>query len=62
MASKIKILGETIARRAASPFDNGYSSAYGSVRTLAEMMLADLPADKRAFYERVIDGLIADNS
>ena len=60
--SKIKILGEALIAKHANPYDNGYSSAYGSVRILAEMMLADLPADKRAFYERVIDGLIAENS
>jgi hypothetical protein len=62
MTSKIDTLGKALVAKHASQFDNGYSSAYGSVRSLAEMMLADLPADKRAFYERVIDGLIAENS
>lgn len=62
MTSKIDTLGKALVAKHASPYDNGYSSAYGSVRSLAEMMLADLSADKRAFYERVIDGLIADNS
>lgn len=60
--SKIVTLGETLIAKNHTPFDNGYARAYGMMRSLADMMLADLPADKRAFYERVIDGLISENS
>jgi hypothetical protein len=62
MTSKLQTLGETMIATHASPYDNGYASAYGMMRGLAELMLADLSADKRALYERTIDGLIADNS
>jgi hypothetical protein len=62
MASKIDTLVKILVAKNSDAFTTGYANACGSIKSLANMMMEDLPADKRAFYERVIDGLIADNS
>jgi hypothetical protein len=62
MASKIDTLANTIIANNDDTLSAGYAHACGSLRALANMMMEDLSPEKRAFYERVIDGLISDNA
>lgn len=62
MTSKIDTLAKVLIEKNRGALAYGYADACGSLKSLARMMLEDLPADKRAFYERVIDGIISDNA
>lgn len=62
MDSKIDTLAQTLVAKNRDALAYGYADACGALKSLARMMMEDLPADKRAFYERVIDGIISDNA
>ena len=62
MTCKIDALAKALVEKNRNALAYGYADACGSLKSLARMMLEDLPADKRAFYERVIDGIISDNA
>lgn len=62
MTSKIDTLAMVLIEKNRDALAYGYADACGSLKSLARMMMEDLPADKRAFYERVIDGIISDNA
>ena len=62
MTSKIDTLAKVLVEKNRDALAYGYADACGSLKSLARMMMEDLPAEKRAFYERVIDGIISDNA
>lgn len=63
MTCKIDALTKALVAKHHDALAYGYAPALaGTLKSLARMMLEDLSPEKRAFYERVIDGIISDNA